>query len=122
MSYSEIKFEGKYKEFHTKIKQDSKSIGKIAKFDSCGDKVGQIDCQAEIKNALSDNISYIENYCNSIYQKETYVLNKTKICKGVLFDQLSLLKDKIELYNQTRSKYKHIINIYNSYSNNENGE
>ena len=110
--YQKAEFSEKYATPYNILKSQA-SGGVLKEPDSYSpveSSVQTLNWEGQGKEGIISRVASIDVSCDYIYKKVTCFVNKANIANNVLYPELKLLKEKIDAYNDSISKYERLCN------------
>ena len=101
----QMTFDEPYSGWYNTIKGNGSNVREISSYNPVAGEVRSLDFVGKSKESFCNDVQGFDSSCNSLYTSVSKTVEKTKIVYGSFYDLLSLLKSKIELYNNTYSEY-----------------
>ena len=103
MGYAKKKFDGEFLRYFNIISSHGQtSVSEVNSYQPTGKNVRALYWEGNCKEEICNNVDKVDSACSDvIYREAVYLVNKTKIVFGVLYPDLKMLKDTIDLYNTT---------------------
>ena len=113
MAYVKKTFEGEYLDMYNIINGESnQTIGEVTPHIHVAGAIQSLEWKGKSRDSVCNTLDGVEKLCDKFYQFTTLIVDKNKICSGLLFDELSLLKAKIDLYNSAIDDYNTAYSRY----------
>ena len=109
MGYTKKSFDGEYyKIFNTISSHGNATVTELGSYSHVSSSINALEWQGKSKDSICKTINQIDSKCDSYYNGVSCMIKKTKITYGLLFQELKLLKQKIESYNSSIDDYNRI--------------
>ena len=109
MGYVKKSFDGEYLKMHDTISSHGNvSVLELGSYTHVLSSIKALQWEGNSKESICTKIDQIDSKCDNFYTEVSCMIKKTKITYGVLFQELKLLKQKIEEYNNSVDDYNRI--------------
>ena len=113
MAYVKKTFEGEYLNMYNIINGEStQAIGEVTPYVHIAGVLQKLEWKGKSKDSVCNTLDSVEELCDSFYNFTTLIVDKNKICSGLLFDELNMLKTKIDSYNSAIDDYNTAYSRY----------
>lgn len=114
MSAGKKTFDPEFQNYLNIIKaHGTASVMDIYSYSPVSSKVKDLYWEGKSEESFQNSIQNIDSYCESLHLYIDNLIKKTKIIFKVLYPDLEMLKEKIELYNKTLDEISRTQSLIN---------